>query len=671
MKWRISVLLIITGLLAVLSFSEIKEFGNDLKYPAESAVNITSYSQERDKTSVITELEKFAKEQDLVLFKPIYTNNHQSTFVFGHAPRWLSNSDGNYTQDKQLLSDTELTGMYYSSKPLNKTMQSKLTGKGFKYKAGDIGWWLAPLDFLFGNLRSYSVWTVFFIFALLLFAIKMFYLKKAMIQRSLGLLRKQMIKEMSSDILVLILSTLSIILIFCSYLGNITSVFVKTFILLNVVNMLLLIVISLISNSLFFLNVALFKPIQILKNKENKTFVQVVWLIGILLALFIFGLTINESLKVNRTLCNQIKTLDHWQAVADFVKIDWFEKNTEQKNVKGEVKWEDIIEESEENKQFVQFFSSDEWLYSKSSDLGTAEEMNIPELTNQLKETGIDTKIAQQIHYVNPAVVQKNRKEYPENQWPKEASKRITVYVPEKYQEQIEDIKKIIYYEWFQYTTIDIEDSDFNSIPNEQKTFLFNYHENNDVLAHQEAEGKIIVELDFSLFPSEDEVLNSLYPQVVFDGLFKQEKVLLALKSSGLNQSFSGMTNAAKAIFIKKETLMSQLRGTLIAISVLLIAQFFVIYQYVVTQVRSRGKQIVIRNLLGGNTIFEIFKCLFYLVVGIICISSSLLFYTKNWFIFASLNFLCLTEVSLMISWAFYLIKKKRVQIIKGDFEIL
>ncbi|MFG5379563.1 ABC transporter permease, partial [Enterococcus faecalis] len=89
--------------------------------------------------------------------------------------------------------------------------------------------------------------------------------------------------------------------------------------------------------------------------------------------------------------------------------------------------------------------------------LGTAEEMNIPELTNQLKETGIDTKIAQQILYVNPAVVQKNRKEYPENQWPKEASKRITVYVPEKYQEQIEDIKKIIYYEWFQYTTIDIE----------------------------------------------------------------------------------------------------------------------------------------------------------------------------------------------------------------------
>ena len=49
MKWRISVLLIITGLLAVLSFSEIKEFGNDLKYPAESAVNITSYSQERDR----------------------------------------------------------------------------------------------------------------------------------------------------------------------------------------------------------------------------------------------------------------------------------------------------------------------------------------------------------------------------------------------------------------------------------------------------------------------------------------------------------------------------------------------------------------------------------------------------------------------------------------------
>lgn len=164
MKWRISVLLIITGLLAVLSFSEIKEFGNDLKYPAESAVNITSYSQERDKTSVITELEKFAKEQDLVLFKPIYTNNHQSTFVFGHAPRWLSNSDGNYTQDKQLLSDTELTGMYYSSKPLNKTMQSKLTGKGFKYKAGDIGWWLAPLDF-YSETYAHILYGQFFLFS--------------------------------------------------------------------------------------------------------------------------------------------------------------------------------------------------------------------------------------------------------------------------------------------------------------------------------------------------------------------------------------------------------------------------------------------------------------------------------------------------------------------------
>lgn len=54
MKWRVSLISVFMVLLAVLSFGAVKEFGNDIKYPAQAAFSLINSGGAVDKAEVFS-----------------------------------------------------------------------------------------------------------------------------------------------------------------------------------------------------------------------------------------------------------------------------------------------------------------------------------------------------------------------------------------------------------------------------------------------------------------------------------------------------------------------------------------------------------------------------------------------------------------------------------------
>ena len=594
-------------------------------------------------------------------------------YLFGQMTKQFSGES--YTKESQELLDTELTGMYYSDQPFSGKVKRELSALNLRYLPGDFGWWLTPVDFLFGNLRSFSVWTLFFVFGVLLFAVKMIYIKKAMIQRSLGLFRKQMWRAVVADIGILIGTTVIVMVLFALIQGSLTSVFVKSFTLVSGINLLILLGISGLVNGLFALNVKLMNAVAVLKNRSSQNFISYIWLMGILLSFVIFGVTVNESVTVVRELTNQVSTLGNWEKAQDFVRITWFDTLYNNAANDHEISQELFLEDGNKKKAFVQLFKQSEFLYSKPSSLAYETVQNRPEFQQSLQNERLDTRLASRIQYVNSGLLLKNKQIYPQNNYglttnqPSESP--VTIYIPNSYLKDIQQVKQIIAYEWFQYTTITIDNMLFYEIPDRQQTFLFNQTEGQqEVFARQVAQDKILVELNFSEFPNESALLTQ-YNQVAFDGLFQQGKVKENIAKAGLQKNFSTVTNASKDILLKREKIVSQLSGTIMALLVLSSGQFFVVYHYVTARIKSQARRMVIKNILGNSILTEVGRTLSPLIIGILFVSLVVLVQTTNVLLTASLCGLYFVEISTMTLLALREIKKKRVQIIKGDFEIL
>ena len=104
---------------------------------------------------------------------------------------------------------------------------------GVSYSGVDLPWYLVPVNFLFMNLRSLAIWTLFFVFAVLFFAVKMLYIKKAMVQRSLGLFDRDFKRSLWLDATILLGAGIFSWLLFVLWQGSLSNVYVKTFSILS------------------------------------------------------------------------------------------------------------------------------------------------------------------------------------------------------------------------------------------------------------------------------------------------------------------------------------------------------------------------------------------------------------------------------------------------------
>lgn len=666
MKWRALIISVFMILLTFLSLGAVKEFGNDIKYPVQAAFSLTD-SGATNKTEVFDKIEDLASKHNLQVYRPfIDGSGQQRTFVFNPT-----NNDTDYETDVTLLSTSNVSGMYYTSKSVPQNFQEELGKFGLTLRANDLTWYLIPVYFLFTNLRSLAVWTLFFVFSLALLAIKLMYVKKDMIYRSLGLFGKVSSKDFFQDIVTVLLLYLLILLGFIVYQGTWSNVFVKSFNLLMGTNLIILMSLIGCITILYRVHLTSIKPLSILKNKSVTGFILVVWLIGIFLSSVIFGVTLQKSLDTLSQSKTEIEALDKWKSVANFAEVTWFDLSSEYTNGENQIDSDFIKEQNLKYKQFILSFNEADILYSKAS-VFTGEQLSYaPEqIKQELLNRGIDSNLTDKIRYVNQGMIIKNQTIFPHNQYGNGGKDAAgVIYIPENQMEKLESVKALIDYEWFQYSNIKADQFTIQTVPKGQKNFLFNHKATEkELFAKQEVTDAILVELNFAYF--DNETLDAHFFNIAQDSIYQQEVIQIQTSKVGLTE-FSGLTNVAEKVLLERNRIQSQLIGSLLSLFILSIAQCYIIYEYIVTLLKKNSKKISIYTILGINSVTLLGKILLPLLLSIVISSMSIWLLTNSIVISGIIGLFYLIELTIMSFFAQKSIKIKRLQILKGDFEAI
>lgn len=392
---------------------------------------------------------------------------------------------------------------------------------------------------------------------------------------------------------------------------------------------------------------------------------------GIFASCFIFNMTLSESLKTITSTHERIQVLNHWKVAGDYSSITWLDIFSGQISENGEIDASLMVEESQKNRHFVTSLSDDDMIYAQASSLKNSGIPVSNEVQNRLNQANVDTSISENIYYVNKGFMLKNQSLYPANQYGDGTEEGLgIVYIPQSQMGKRESILALIDFENFQYTSVTANDFIIREIPDNQKTFLFNHSlSSGELFSKQEVEDAILVELHFTQLPQEA-ALETLFSNVTVNGIFKEDGLKDKLDGAKLSH-YSAFTNVANYLLLEKDKISSQLLGTIISLIMIAFVQLFVVYEYVITILQNRAKKISILSLLGRSYISEILTTLSPIILGIIIISV-LTYYTSHSPIIVNLILIVyLLEILLMSIYALKIIKQKRIQIMKGYFEIV
>ncbi|HEL0775639.1 TPA: ABC transporter permease [Streptococcus equi subsp. zooepidemicus] len=667
MRWRATVICIFVLLLTCLSFGAVKEYGNDIKYPVQAAFSLVASNKDVDKGHVLDRIEALAEQEHIQIYRPYLDHTgKEATYLFGTNGKKTA-----YSSNRKELLTNDLSGMYYTTRSLPSSFETAMTELGLTYKGADLPWYLLPYYFLFTNLRSLAIWTLFFVFALLLFAVKLMYAKKSMILRSLGLFEHYSRRELLQDLLLMGASFAVSILLFILYQGSISNIFVKSFTLLILTNAVILLLLMLAVHALFFINIRSLKALAILKNKRATPLVLFVWLVGICLSSVIFGLSLHKSLETIGKSANDIQVLGKWDTAKDFAEITWLETLSAHTDDNHQIDSDYFKEENQRYQHFLLSFSDSEVIYSEPSSLNETNLQSAPDdFKKELKTNGVDPRIASKVRYVNQGFMLKNKDIFPNNDYGRPAADAAgVIYIPKHMMGDADSILNIVNYEWFQYSSLKANQLVVQEVPNGQKSFLFNHKQDQqDIFAQQEEVDTILVQLNFS-FMTEPSLLTK-FGEMAQKSIYRQALIRDRLTQAGL-MNVSGLTNVSNHLILERHKILSQLIGSVIALTVLAIAQCFIIYEYIVSLMKQKAKKISVWSLMGQKSLVLIGRLLLPLALCLFLAIGMMGILTGNSLMVLGIGLLYLGEIVCMSFFAYQAILKHRIQIIKGDFDIL
>ncbi|HEL1258014.1 TPA: ABC transporter permease [Streptococcus equi subsp. zooepidemicus] len=667
MKWRATVICIFVLLLTCLSFGAVKEYGNDIKYPVQAAFSLVASNKDVDKEHVLDRIEALAEQEHIQIYRPYLDHTgKEATYLFG-----TNGKKTVYSSNRKELLTNDLSGMYYTTRSLPSSFETAMTELGLTYKGADLPWYLLPYYFLFTNLRSLAIWTLFFVFALLLFAVKLMYAKKSMILRSLGLFEHYSRKELLQDLLLMGASFAVSILLFILYQGSISNVFVKSFTLLILTNAVILLLLMLAVHALFFINIRSLKALAILKNKQATPLVLFVWLVGICLSSVIFGLSLHKSLETIGKSANDIQVLGKWDKAKDFAEITWLDTLSTHTDDNHQIDSDYFKEENQRYQHFLLSFSDNDVIYSALSSLNETNLQSAPDdFKKELKTNGVDPRIASKVRYVNQGFMLKNKDIFPNNDYGRPAADAVgVIYIPKHMMGDADSILNIVNYEWFQYSSLKANQLVVQEVSDGQKSFLFNHKQDQqDIFAQQEEVDTILVQLNFS-FMTEPSLLTK-FGEMAQKSIYRQALIRDRLTQAGLT-NVSSLTNVSNHLILERHKILSQLIGSVIALTVLAIAQCFIIYEYIVSLMKQKAKKISVWSLMGQKSFVLIGRLLLPLVLFLLLAIGMMGILTGNRLMVLGIGLLYLGEIVCMSFFAYQAILKHRIQIIKGDFDIL
>ncbi|MDR0299932.1 MAG: hypothetical protein LBI13_07660 [Streptococcaceae bacterium] len=670
MRWKLLVFTAFIVIFSFLSAGEIKETGQDIKYPAQSAMMVSQYHGNKSKSEAFSDLQKVALSENIIIYKTIWTQNGlEKSFVFGK----ISSSDRQrgYLSDPKSLNTEILTGMYYVASPWTNKLETSMKNLGFIIKGASIPLQLLPLDFYFGNLRSLAIWCLFFVFAVLLYALKISAIKKSIIERSLGNFSKSLRKNLLIESSLLILASILSLLVFWIINQSTWGLFCRLFSYLILINLFIFLILTLIINWIYSLNIRLIRPSDVLKSKSNQTVINLIWLLGIILSVFIFGKTISGMKQSAVELSQQSHQLHPWSLVQSFSSLTWRDEESSHTNSSThEIDRNFMIDYTKKEKDFILSFDDSQILYSYASSIdGGIDPKNIPPaIQEQLKSKGLDPILASSVQFVSSNLIELNKKIYPTNTYPKSSATALaSIYIPQKFQKQIESIKHIAAAE---ISPQDLSNSNFEIIiiPDNQKTFLFHWQdEANQLLPKQSLQNQILVVPHLTNIPDLPPVVSNIIGGALFDSPSLQK----VLRQSPLQADVTAQNYATEAILTHRNKIINQLNGVIFSLVSLIIAQLFVLYEYIANQLRSQAKILSIHYILGKSILSPISRSIFPLILGI-SISSLLTFLlTGDSTVTLVLFTLYCVEIGILTQLGLKKIKRAYAQILKGDFEII
>lgn len=646
------IIFIVTFFLGLLSFVQVREIKSYIVYPASETLSIKQVDDTKANKVYFEILEQFAVTHHIELYYPVVTSGKTETFTFGKG------------EDLTKLKNSYVVGGYWSSDNLSQDDLKFLKNKGIiSEKFPAFSPQMSGLSFLFSGLKSLITWGIIITFITILTLLKLLKSKAVIIRRSLGTLRKYALIELVTDVASYLVFGMSVFTLVGILNGglvytNVFSMVIALFLTLSIVIIILLI----LANLLVFLVIQFSNPISIFKNKlPNKGFLGILSVLNIFI-LIIFGTSLIKTIKTIQPIYEAYHSMSQWQNYQDY--LTYSRHGLDNPNSIDEdhrLDKNQMAEELTYTRKWAAFYLA----YPKEKVI-----TNMP-LNWQVEAVSETAYSSQNTHIVNRQFLKENQKMgYLEKLAEPVKNYLYTIYLPEKYTDERENLEKLLDMGELSLDKT-ISKFQFITIKNGQETFQFNSTIEGQAIPEQLQKDQIFVVVNTALLDMTNIVAADLPRALSEQSIFERHGFDGIAKQTDVQKGILDTTNVYQRMSTYVTELFNSLLANAISLVLLFIFQIMIFYKFISLAIRLKAKQFVITALYRPKS-KKIFFSILALAFGINIVSSiGVWLLTKELvLILIMLSFLILEMLILMTVSAIKL-KKYRVQILKGEVEVV
>ncbi|MDR0299560.1 MAG: hypothetical protein LBI13_05700 [Streptococcaceae bacterium] len=675
MKLKIIIVVATTVFLGLIFMGSMKSLGIVTRYPVRTVMTLDAY-RGKDKVATLQEIDHLAKTANITIYKEFVTDSGVTkTAKFGKQSVNLKE-----------LENYALTGIYYLSADKSSFRQGISADQELSATILNT-----PLSFFVfysfiqSNFSS-SVWILFFLFFVSVYAVEMSFIQRGMIYRSLGKFRSYVLKNLLLYWFALTISELTIAGAFWLSQGSFDNALVQGFLLALGLSALGLLFLSLLAQLLFSAIVHFNDITGILKHRYVNRVGMSIYLACILASVVIFAITINSSLKIAQGLSTYQKSLSKWKAVQSYV-LPSVDTGFSLHAKAGLIDHDWLQAQTKKEIVFNQSFSDSDFLYSKASRFDRQMELAYQAMLKQsggeiVNVVNTNSGLSSNTRYVSRGFVLLNQKLYPKNSFGKtDSDKLVTLYIPKMYKDKVQDIENNVIAEDFAVLLHKISKADFqvNIIPNQQEIFLMNFNQNSvtetllrGTFPEQVAKNNILVQLDYKKIEAlSDQPLRLMAGNTDPYGvaLIKKSELMSHLKAQGLSGQLTSIDKVSADVKLLNQTLTRQLQGELLLIVAISLSSIFILWEYLKNRYQQASKSLVINYLFSGTSRRQEMGLLLPLLSGLVLVAGISAYMTGSLIMLGFILLLYLVEIALIVLFHRKQRQKSYLRTIKDSLE--
>lgn len=659
MKLRIGIISLFSIFLSLILLGSIKEIGRDIKYPVNNILVVTNYSG-KDKNKTLATVDKATKQANITIYKPFMSKK-------GELKTAKIGIDDEHLNELKML---PLTGIYYVKLGTDNTQfKQLLQDEKLKVQVNPLNLTLVPVITFLSGVRAPSIWTLFFVFLITIYALEMLLIKSVMIYRHVGRLSTYIVDNLKIYLSSLVVVNSAFYLVFCLINGGLFHVYSRILGLMLLIMSVMMALMLCLANSLVALLVKLTDIASILKNRYINQFGALIYLISILVSIIIFTLSAKSIVGSVNALKRYHQDLTQWKVIKNYVKPNFNMDNSDYIDENHMVDHDWFLSQTKDSLRYLQSFNNDQTLvYMSPSDFDAGKEAAYK---NKIEHPLVtDSKLAAKMIYVSSGFIQLNQKLYPQNNYgKKQDNSLVTLYIPKKLEKDVALIKNNVLADSFAYQKIASDQVQHIIIPDGQKTFLFDQEVPYDNhFPKQVVTDRILVDINQNMVPIDDNVL-AFGSEVIFspfqNSLVKNTVLLPRLKQLKLENQLLSVDLVSQNAEIKAKNMMSQIQGGILVLLGVLISSLFIIWEYLKNQYQQHAKQLLITYLFTGHKSRAELLILSPLLLGIGGVSLYSSFLIKDRRLALLVCTIYIVEVVVIAIIHQLVLKKRRVKLMK------